>query len=78
MIIHFEDKGQDFLTWTLNEAGEVIDCQPHQKWIWNGAKVCDHHLVKEGDNIIFLDKFNEPRTMLYKVVKIEKSYATNI
>jgi len=36
--IHFEDHGQDFLEWDI-EDGAVVDCRPFQGWLWNGTKV---------------------------------------
>jgi hypothetical protein len=35
-IIEFEDFGQDFLTWFIDERGYVLDSQPFQRWIWAG------------------------------------------
>ena len=40
--IHFADNGQDFLTWTLNPEGTVIECNPMQGRIWIGTKVINH------------------------------------
>ncbi len=36
--ITFEDGGQDFLEWDI-ENGIVIDSRPFQAWAWNGTKV---------------------------------------
>lgn len=38
-IIEFEDNGQDFLEWTLDEDQKVIECTPFQFWAWGGSKV---------------------------------------
>lgn len=35
-IIEFEDFGQDFLTWFIDERGYVLDSQPFQRWMWAG------------------------------------------
>lgn len=35
-IIHFEDHGQDFLEWHIDENGYIIDSKPFQKTIWVG------------------------------------------
>ncbi len=35
-IIHFEDHGQDFLKWYLDERGYVLDSQPFQRNVWVG------------------------------------------
>ena len=37
--IFFEDQGQDFLEWDLNDENEVIDSRPYQRRIWTGFKV---------------------------------------
>jgi hypothetical protein len=34
--ITFEDEGQDFLEWFLDEDGNVLDSQPFQRSIWAG------------------------------------------
>ena len=39
MKIRFEDKGQDFLEWTLNKKGFVTKSMPFQTSIWKGTKV---------------------------------------
>jgi len=33
--IHFEDRGQDFLTWTIDVDGKMLACEPFQHSIWN-------------------------------------------
>lgn len=37
--IYFEDRGQDFLVWTLDKEGFVINSEPFQKSIWEGTQV---------------------------------------
>lgn len=37
--IFFEDQGQDFLEWDINDDNEVIDSRPYQRRIWAGFKV---------------------------------------
>ena len=39
MKIHFEDRGQDFLVWTLDKNGYVKKSEPFQQSIWEGTKV---------------------------------------
>lgn len=39
MIIEFEDHGQDFLKWEIDEAAIVIDSKPFQFGIWGGCQV---------------------------------------
>jgi len=35
-IIYFEDFGQDFLEWYIDERGYVLDSKPFQRNIWVG------------------------------------------
>jgi len=37
--IFFEDQGQDFLEWDINDKNEVIDSRPYQRRVWVGFKV---------------------------------------
>jgi len=46
--IMFEDHGQDFIYWQLDETGKVIDCQPFQQWLWEGAIVLNHQRLAVG------------------------------
>jgi hypothetical protein len=34
--IHFEDHGQDFLWFIVDETGKVQDAGPFQGWLWAG------------------------------------------
>lgn len=54
MLIHFEDQGQDFLTWQLNNQGVVIDSLPFQSSIWCGIKVLEHPRLQLGGIVHFL------------------------
>ena len=38
LVMTFEDHGQDFLTWTLDKNGKVIDSNA-QFWCWGGGHV---------------------------------------
>jgi len=67
--ITFEDCGQDFLVWHLDEAGEVLHSLPFQSSIWNGQFV---NVLKLG-----VGKFPEllgdnPRTLNYRLTEIEQ------
>lgn len=48
--IFFEDDGQDFLEWDINEEGEVVACRPFQGWVWIGVKVHNKD-IKPGDHL---------------------------
>jgi hypothetical protein len=62
--INFEDKGQDFLEWVI-EDDVVIDCQPHQFKIWQGKKV-----VIEGNNVSIENQDGSKTEIKYKVLTI--------
>lgn len=50
MIVYFEDHGQDFLEWLIDdETGKVLDCKPYQARIWVGKYVfCPRSLSQEN------------------------------
>lgn len=54
--IHFEDNGQDFLWWTLDVEGNVIDCGPFQYSIWVGSHVFWNDKIKPGTYLYFRNK----------------------
>ena len=55
-IIYFEDHGQDFLEWHINEDGYVIDSKPYQRRIWAG-KFTIPQTAKVGEKLaIWLGK----------------------
>ena len=49
----FEDDGQDFLQWYINDEGIVVDCQPSQGRTWVGMKIVPDEYVK-GDHLKFV------------------------
>lgn len=70
--IHFEDCGQDFLSWVLDEEGQVIDCQPCQGWVWNGS-IVDLESVEIGEcPLVITQSDSQQRYLNYRVVKIEE------
>ena len=46
--IVFEDHGQDFLEWEIDDKGVVTGCRPFQGSIWGGKRVLNHRSVKAG------------------------------
>ena len=46
--IEFEDHGQDFLEWDIDEEGKVVDSRPFQAWAWNGTIVHNKD-IRPGD-----------------------------
>jgi len=45
--IIFEDDGQDFYEWWIDEYGEVLHCAPFQAFVWNG-KMVDTFNMRKG------------------------------
>lgn len=55
-IIYFEDHGQDFLEWHINEDGYVLDSRPFQRSIWAG-KFTIPETARVGEKLaIWLDR----------------------
>ncbi len=48
IIIEFENIGQEFTTWKVNQDGVVTDCQPLQKKVWLSTKVVNLKKLKSG------------------------------
>lgn len=72
MHITFEDHGQDFLTWQLDNNGVVVDCLPFQASQWCGIEVAEPNALKVGECVRFR-RFGEAvwRSIRYPVVAIE-------
>lgn len=77
--LHFEDQGQDFLWWEINEEEEVVDCGPFQASIWVGCQlITDSETgLVEGDCPVFMNKQGEMKQLLYKVEEIEELEVSN-
>lgn len=71
--IHFQDNGQDFLEWHINENGTVINAEPFQSEIWTGSFVLPKNIenLKEGATLIFTNKYGVESSMKHKISKIE-------
>jgi hypothetical protein len=46
--ITFEDHGQDFLEWDIDENGKVIDCRPFQFSVWSKVTVTNKEFKVGG------------------------------
>jgi len=73
--IHFDDQGQDFLWWDLDESGLVVDCGPFQASIWVGSKV--DMPVEEFTKPYFENKYEEYLQLNYYIDSIEEREACN-
>jgi hypothetical protein len=70
--ITFEDHGQDFLVWTLDKKGMVIDSNA-QGWVWVGGHVTDYRSLKPGVHPLYQSKDDETLLPLkYPVVEVRR------
>lgn len=58
VIIHFQDQGQDFLRWQVDEAGVVISSWPFQQQVWAGLQVTNLAKLKK-DELVRHNRFDE-------------------
>jgi len=72
--LHFEDQGQDFLWWEINDQDEVVDCGPFQASVWVGCQlIIDNESgLLEGDCPHFMTKDGQFLTLLYCIEEIEE------
>lgn len=66
VIIHFQDQGQDFLRWQVNETGTVIGSWPFQKQVWAGLQVTNLSRLKAGE-LVHHNRFNEEGSIRFPV-----------
>lgn len=72
MKIHFEDRGQDFLTWQINNNGVIVDCLPFQSSFWVGGEVRRQARLKVGGKVTYShDGFQTSITLKYRIRAIE-------
>ena len=71
--IHFEDHGQDFLTWDVNiETGKVVDCAPFQSSIWCGGTVDNVDNLETGGQVEYTVKYGHESLLInYPIEDIE-------
>lgn len=71
--IHFEDNGQDFLFWVINEKGLVVDSQPFQASVWRGFEV-DMSIMEAGKPLVVFPSYDlDNGTVLKHLVKEVKT-----
>lgn len=69
--LHFEDQGQDFLSWDIDDLGVVTDCAPFQAHVWVGS-VLDLPLPEVGERPYFETKHGDYLQLNYRIEKIEE------
>lgn len=66
----FEDHGQDFLEWDIDEKNIVIACRPFQEWLWKGYRVLNE-TIKPGSLLsIVSPQKKDVRTINYRIEKV--------
>jgi len=68
LTVYFEDHGQDFLEWDI-EDGKVVGCRPFQGWLWKGKQV-HNTSIQPGDFLVISGKDGVRLTMKYAVEKV--------
>lgn len=53
LTIKFEDHGQDFLEWDIDQNGIVTDCRPYQKRVWVGHQVHSPETLQPGSLVSY-------------------------
>ena len=73
MTLHFEDQGQDFLRWELDDKGKVIGCQPFQSGVWRGLHVVNHKALRLGSFVRYVRKgeSTSEQRIRYPLIKVE-------
>jgi hypothetical protein len=67
--VHFEDHGQDFLRWDVDEKGVVTASYPFQSDLWAGCVLVDN--AKPGQRLrIFSHTLRREMTVAYPVTKV--------
>lgn len=71
--IHFEDHGQDFLTWHVTEEGKVIYCEPMQMWLWSKVEVKNVAGLMVGSLVTYTAPFlsRDGSEIRYPIAKVD-------
>lgn len=65
--IYFQDNGQDFTHWQIDDKGMVVDSQPFQAHIWTGCKVLNHAIIQPGDEVYLQLKDGHEMTLRHLI-----------
>lgn len=71
-IFEFEDHGQDFLYWCVDQEGEVLAALPFQSSVWAESMVAPHvmELALPGDSMDYTFKDGMRYSLKYPIVNI--------
>lgn len=75
-LIEFQDHHQDFLVWTVDEAGIVTESWPFQTDVWGGLKIVNMASLKVGGVVEYLwegrsGSVNYPVHSIHPLVPVE-------
>lgn len=70
MVIHFEDQGQKFSSWTIDSDGVIIKTSPKKLDQYIGSKVLKPNRLKKGDKVDYMSDDNTFSTSI-RVSEIE-------
>ncbi len=74
--IEIEDRGQDFIKWTVAADGTVYDCQPSQSWMWCGGCATNLAQLKVGGAVKFRHYLGSI-TINYRITKLSRRDASS-
>jgi hypothetical protein len=74
VTITFEDRGQDFLEWTIRD-GRVVDCRPFQQDLWIGHEIVSMSCIMPGDIVQIRSKAGTVGSIKYPVEKVTYEWA---
>lgn len=76
ITIMFEDQGQDFLEWDIDESNTVVASRPFQAGVWCGSVVLNERPLEIGDRLVLrLPHRVEPFHLRYEIEDIRHSEA---
>lgn len=71
--VHFEDQGQDFLWWDIDNDGVVQAAGPFQNEIWKGCVTDTPDTLEKGERLLFIDQFGKEMQLKYPITNIERN-----
>lgn len=68
--ITFEDMGQDFLEWDIDDKLVVVGCRPFQASVWVGTQLLELPKIRTHPKIKLKYSPGKETTLNYEVIKI--------
>ena len=69
IVIEFEETGQNFSFWTLDENNIIIDCGPLEEMVWCGF-IVDRATIKVGEYPQIMGFSGERQTVQCKIKSV--------